>query len=329
MPQDFDLGVMFRCSNPPELLIPYVQATEKAGYDECWIVEDCFYAGGLTSTSVALAKSETIRVGLGIVPAVVRNAAFTAMEFAALARLYPGRFLPGIGHGVGEWMKQIGAFPSSQLGALREVTETVTDLMAGKLVNYQGKHVQLDNVKLDFPPEDVPPISLGVRGPKSLRLSGEVAGGTILAEWASPAYVTWALEQIHAGQVDAGERGQPHRITVYAYTYMDEDREAALNKLRAQLAPTMAGGYVDIYLEPMGIVGEVREMVAEGGVQHLQDNMPDEWLEQLAIVCTPTECAAAIQKLVQAGADSVVLVPQENDLETMQQLAEELLPLFS
>ena len=33
-------------------------------------------------------------------PAPVRNAAFAAMEISALARLHPGRFHPGLGHGV-------------------------------------------------------------------------------------------------------------------------------------------------------------------------------------------------------------------------------------
>ena len=132
----FDLGVMFRREHAPEDLPDFARRAEEAGFDELWVVEDCFYASGIASAAVALACTDSIRVGLGIMPAVVRNPVFAAMEVATLARLFPGRFLPGIGHGVARWMRQVGAFPRSQLQALEEVTlrlETMIWMMGGNL----------------------------------------------------------------------------------------------------------------------------------------------------------------------------------------------------
>jgi 5,10-methylenetetrahydromethanopterin reductase len=63
---------------------------EELGVDEVWLAEDCFFAGGIAAAGAALAATENITVGLGILPAVARNAAFTAMELAALAGMYPG-----------------------------------------------------------------------------------------------------------------------------------------------------------------------------------------------------------------------------------------------
>ncbi len=94
------VGAMFRRSMEPEALPAYARRLEALGYDELWIVEDCFYAGGIASASAALAATERIAVGLGILPAVLRNPAAAAMDLAALARLFPGRTLPGFGHGV-------------------------------------------------------------------------------------------------------------------------------------------------------------------------------------------------------------------------------------
>jgi alkanesulfonate monooxygenase SsuD/methylene tetrahydromethanopterin reductase-like flavin-dependent oxidoreductase (luciferase family) len=37
--------------------------------------------------------------------------------------------------------------------------------------------------------------------------------------------------------------------------------------------------------------------------------MPDAWLDKLAIVGKPEACVQAIHRLVEAGADTVVLVP--------------------
>ena len=110
------IGVMFRREQPPEHLVDYARRVEAAGLDELWLVEDCFYHGGIAQVATALAVTERITVGLGIAPAVARNASFLAMEFATLAHMHPARFHGGIGHGVGGWMEQIGARPASWLG---------------------------------------------------------------------------------------------------------------------------------------------------------------------------------------------------------------------
>ncbi|MBA3874605.1 MAG: LLM class flavin-dependent oxidoreductase, partial [Anaerolineae bacterium] len=107
------IGVIFHPSNPPEALVDFARQAEAGGFDELWLWEDCFWAGALTSAATALAATSHIKVGIGLMPATVRNPLFVAMEITTLARLYPGRFMPGFGHGVDSWMKQIGAAPKS------------------------------------------------------------------------------------------------------------------------------------------------------------------------------------------------------------------------
>lgn len=317
------IGIMFRCQLPPEQLVASVQAAERAGLDEFWVVEDCFYAGALASATTALARTERITVGIGIIPAVSRNPAFTAMELSALSRLYPGRVLPGLGHGVGEWMKQIGAFPTSQLAALEETTLAVRALLAGESVTTDGQHVHLDDVKLEFPPEVAPPISLGVRGPKSLALSGRSADGTILAEFASPAYVRWAKEQIAAGQAEANRIGASHRLTVYALCAMDTDRAAGLDAARAPILNMLSDNRIHVQLAPMGVLDEIEAMKKSGTLE-----VPDSWVEQLAVAGTSDDCVAAINRLYDAGADTVVLVPVADDQDTLTRIEADLLPLL-
>jgi alkanesulfonate monooxygenase SsuD/methylene tetrahydromethanopterin reductase-like flavin-dependent oxidoreductase (luciferase family) len=304
----YNLGVMFRREHAPEKLPDFARRAESMSFDELWVVEDCFYGSGIASAAAVLACTDSIAVGLGIMPAVVRNSAFTAMEIATLARLYPGRFLPGIGHGVASWMRQIGALPKSQLTALEEVTVTVRALLAGEALTFEGKQVYLDQAKLVHPSNDILPLSLGVRGPKSLQLSGRVADGTILAEYAAPAFVSWAREQIALGQRKAG-RDTPHRLTVFAVACIDSQTPRARQLLRPLLASALASGKIDSQISPMGILPQVRELRENGGQQRLEAELSDEWIDQLSVVGPPEECLAAIQRLVEAGADSVVLVP--------------------
>jgi alkanesulfonate monooxygenase SsuD/methylene tetrahydromethanopterin reductase-like flavin-dependent oxidoreductase (luciferase family) len=319
-------GIMFRCQKPPETLRESVKRIEAAGFDEAWLVEDCFFAGGIASAATALAATERIKVGLGIVPAVVRNPAFTAMEFAALARLFPGRFLPGIGHGVGAWMKQIGAFPVSQLAALEEVTQVVRALLSGERVTFHGKHVHLDDVKLDFPPSVVPPLQLGVRGPKSLALSGRVADGTILAEGAAPAYVSWAKELIAAGREQAG-REDRQRMTVYVWTSIDDDRQQARDLVRPSVAGSLRSSWQQ--LAPLGIQEQAKQLLKEHEGDDLVQAIPEECLDLLSVSGTVKDCLQAVRRFEAISVDSLVFVlPFENEVAQIERLASDLLPLL-
>lgn len=317
--RDYSLGVMFRRELSPEVLPDFARRAEAIGLDELWVVEDCFFASGIAEAAVALGVTSTINVGLGIMPAVARNAAFTAMEIATLARTYPGRFLPGIGHGVDFWMKQVGALPKSQLAALGETTEVVRRLLRGEAVTFNGKHVNLDNVKLEFPPNDVPPIQLGVRGPKSLEMSGRVSDGTLVAELSSPAYVRWAREQIEQGQSEAGRQGEHHRLTAYMLCEIDENASAARSRLRAVAADWLQWGQEN-YMRPLGIDADIKAILAAGGVEKLAAELPDEWLNQMTIVGSPGEAAASVRALVDAGVDSVVFVTHDAKIDILSRL---------
>lgn len=234
-----DLGIVLRPEREPETLVEEARGAEAAGFDELWLWEDCFWAGGIAASATALAATERIAVGLGIMPAPVRNAAFAAMEVAALARLHPGRFHAGLGHGVDGWMRQIGAKPASQLALLEETVGAVRALLAGETVSAEGRYVRLREVALGHPPTVVPLVSVGVRGPRSLELSGRCADGTVLDSLSSPEYVRWARERIDAGRAQAG-RTDAHRVTVFAYCAPDAAGRAAVERLAE--AQRQAGG---------------------------------------------------------------------------------------
>ena len=57
---------MFDRGRPPEELEPFARDVEATGLDELWVVEDCFWTGGLTSAATALASTTSLTVGLGI-----------------------------------------------------------------------------------------------------------------------------------------------------------------------------------------------------------------------------------------------------------------------
>ncbi|MGI5118765.1 LLM class flavin-dependent oxidoreductase [Marinactinospora thermotolerans] len=319
-----DIGLQLPCRLPPSRLVALARDAEHAGFDEVWIVEDCFYAGGVATAASVLAATERVVVGIGILPTVVRNAAFTAMELAALADLHPRRLIAGLGHGMRDWMRQVGAAPASPLTALAEHLDAVRALLAGETVTVQGRYVRLDGVRLEFPPEAVPPVLAGVRGPKSLEVSGRHADGTLLAEPASPAYITAARRAIAEGHTDPR---RPHRLAAYTWFHVGEDLDEARDALRPAIAAAVTDPAWAAHLEPLGYAGQAREL-ADLPEEERAGALPDAWIDELAVVGTPRDCAARIGELYRAGADAVVLLPGPDTAGQLARAGADLLPLL-
>ncbi len=209
------VGAVFRPQLPPERLHDAVRVAEESGLEELWLWEDCFLEGGISMAAMALAWSERVRIGIGLMPVPLRNPALAAMELATLTRTFPGRLRIGVGPGVQPWMRQVGAEVESPLTLMAEHVDAIRTLLAGDTVNVDGRYVRLDDVALDWPPAEAPPVLVGATGPKMLALSGAAADGTILVAHTSPDRVRWAREQIDGGRGEAG-RTDPHPIVLYA-----------------------------------------------------------------------------------------------------------------
>ncbi|MEU0950870.1 LLM class flavin-dependent oxidoreductase [Streptomyces niveus] len=267
------LGAVFRPQLPPERLRGIARTADEAGLDELWLWEDCFLESGIASASAALAWTERLRVGVGLLPVPLRNVALTAMEAATLHRLFPGRAVLGVGHGVQDWMAQTGSRVESPVTLLREHLLALRALLAGERVTTEGRYVKLDAVALDWPPPTVPAppaVFAGATGPRTMRLTGEAADGTILTGGTTPDEVRRSRQLIAEGRESAG-RGGHHPVVVYLHTATGP---AGAERLRAELDATGL---------PHGVAGPAAAV------------------------------AEAVQALVEAGADTVVLQPTPDE----------------
>jgi alkanesulfonate monooxygenase SsuD/methylene tetrahydromethanopterin reductase-like flavin-dependent oxidoreductase (luciferase family) len=206
------LGVIFPPDLAPEQLRPVVMAAEESGLDELWLWEDCFAESGIATAAAVLAWTERLRVGVGLLPVPLRNVALTAMELATLARLFPGRLVPGVGHGVLEWMEQVGARVSSPMTLLTEYAAALRELLHGQTVSTSGRYVTLEAVGLAWPPRTVPPVLVGAIGPRTLTLAGAVGDGVILTGETTVEQLTEALGHVRAGRSAASRDGAPEVV---------------------------------------------------------------------------------------------------------------------
>ncbi len=223
------VGAVFLPQFPPERLRSVAEAADEAGLAQLWLWEDCFWRGGIASAAAALAWTERLQVGVGLLPVPLRNVAVAAMEMTTLHRMFPGRPLIGVGHGVQDWMGQVGARAESPLTLLREYVDALRALLAGESLSTQGRYVRLDRVQLGAPPPPAPAVLAGAEGPRTLRLVGGHADGTILTGGTTPDQVVRAREQIEAGRAEAGRTG-PHPISVYVLAAGGPDARSRIER---------------------------------------------------------------------------------------------------
>ena len=295
-----NLGMCFPRELPASFVVEAAQRLEAGGLDQLWVIEDCFYTTAPSLAATAFANTERLTVGIGIMPAVARNPAITAMELATLAELAPGRLIAGIGHGVQFWMEQMGARTSSPLTTLEEVLTVVRRLLTGERVTFDGQEVQMDAVALQPAPATAPPVLAGVRGPKSLALAGRAADGLVLAEGAGPTYIHQAIEQ-------AGRRGDDtFRTSVFTALCLTDDREEA----HRLMTPFLAGllGLPNPGLDAHPHIDEIRERHAAGGDDALA-TMPAEWWLELGAIGTLDDIVDHVGALHAAGASDVAFFP--------------------
>ena len=280
------VGAVIKRNVPPES-VTALAAGAAPGLDELWIIEDLNWGGGISQLAAVLSATDNDTAGRplvahGIAPAPFRNPAALAMEWATLARVHPGRVIGGIGHGLPEWMRQIGEQVDSPLTLLRETIESTVRILAGERVTHEGRYVSIADVELEFPPTQPVPVVAGVTGPKSLRLSGEVADGTVIAEGFGPDRLIEARALIDEGRAAAG-RTKPHHMSVFTGFYCGD------LDLLPPPPPTVVGGFA-------------------------------------AVGSDPASVAAELQTIIDAGADSLIILPFGPDLEQIRLFVDEVVP---
>ncbi|MFF4771380.1 LLM class flavin-dependent oxidoreductase [Microtetraspora fusca] len=317
------LGLVLGSSQSPQDILTAAAAAERAGLDELWLGEDYFFTGAFATAATLLATTR-LPVGVGIVPATTRHPAVTAMEVATLAGLHPGRLRAGIGLGVPEWLDAMELRPRSPLGAVRDTLRGLRTLLGGDSLSGEFTSFTAHEITLEHPPATPPPLYAGVGGPKALRLSAAEADGTVLSVLAGPDYVRWAREQLTEAGADAG-----HRVVVYAMCMIDDDRDAARAALRELFGLYLLSGPRNPMSEVQGIADEA-EVLAARGIEAAIPDIPDEWLDRLAVVGTPDDCARRLADLAEAGADAVALAfPADQPIDTMvERLAADVIPLL-
>lgn len=252
----------------PELATPrfleVAHAAEAAGLDELWLWEDVYRQSAVAQAGALLAATRRLRVGLGVLPVPLRNVVLTAMDVSTLVEMFPGRVVPGIGHGVQSWMEEIGVRAASPLSLLREHGTALRALLHGEAVTCAGRYVTLDDARLVWPPADPPPLYVAGHGPRTLLVAGEVGDGVMLQLGVLPADVEEKVATARQGRAAAG-RSEP--LDVVVYVGVDAAlRSAGPEATAAHLRRWVDAGATTVAVVPVMPDGETPDMSDPAGV---------------------------------------------------------------
>jgi 5,10-methylenetetrahydromethanopterin reductase len=292
--------------------VALARAADRSGVDELWISEDYFENGAFALAGAIANTIEHCDLGIGVVNPWTRHPVLTAMEFAAVQGLAPGRPILGLGASNRHWMEEQCGIPfKSPLSALDEAVTIARRALSGERVIFGGRHFRVD-ARLSAPLAEDTRIFLGVKGPRMVALAGQIADGVVLSLLSSPDYVRWVREQL------------PAEVEIATYVLAASGPMA-----RADVRRPLAF-YLGVHGEheitrmaglPSARARRFRDAWVRGDVAI--DDVTDDVIDQFAIAGDIEHCCAGLDQLADAGIDSAILLdPGDNGVDQLLELAQ-------
>jgi len=289
------LACMVMPEGPVGQVVEAAVAAEELGFSRVWVPDEGLAARECWVTLGATAAATTsVQIGTGITNAYTRHPGMTAAAVATLDEASNGRAALGIGAGGALTLTPLAIERRAPLTAMRELLVTSRALWSGEAVDHDGVTGGFRQARLGYGRQDIP-IWLAGRGPKVIRLAGELADGFILS------FIHKDLIGDHVAAVRdaADEHGRPHPtlcyMTILATT--DRAREAARASLTFRLVDSPPAVKERVGLDPE-VEAAIRRSLSAGGPAAAARFVRDDWIDAFVISGTEDECRAELDELV-------------------------------
>jgi alkanesulfonate monooxygenase SsuD/methylene tetrahydromethanopterin reductase-like flavin-dependent oxidoreductase (luciferase family) len=305
--------------------IDYVLYAEELGYHSVFVVEHHFTGVGQLSASLNFlsylaGRTRRIRLGTAVVVLPWHNPALLAEQVATLDLVSEGRFDFGVGKGYR---------PPEFAGfciPIEEATERFNEALeflrkawsAKDRFSYHGARWHFENIVIEPRPvqQPHPPLWMGAGSFESIRRAAR-EGFNLLLDQIAPVDLT--IERVAAYRDELVRVGRPYRSGMIGASralqiIKTEAERAEAHALRAKVLKTIGGLARGPGAERYQNIGS-----------HADPNLAS---EESALLGTPQEIIARLQKLEAGGVDYVLLVDPTGSKEALRTFAEEIMPAF-
>ncbi len=319
-----------------------VQEAERLGYDSVWTAE-AYGSDSATILGWIAGLTEKIKIGSAIFQMPGRSPAMTAMTAATLDQLSDGRMLLGIGSSgpqVSEGWH--GVRFANQLARTREYIAVVRKALDRERLEFHGEH-------FDLPLPDGPgkplkltiatvqeriPIYLAAIGPKNTALAGEIADGWI-PTLLSPEFLPELRKSLEEGAARAGRELNGFDIAPTVNVFVTDDQAGARDATRPFVALYVGGmgsrkqNFYNALMRRYGFeeaAEKVQDLYLEGKKDEAAAALPDEFLDQVALIGPRDVVRERLRVYREAGVGTLGVTPLAFDkagrLEQLRILAE-------
>jgi probable F420-dependent oxidoreductase len=283
--------------------IDFYRELEALGYTDLWSPE-VNGADGFVPLALAAAVTKELRLGIAIAPAFTRGPAVLAQTTAALADAASGGFVLGVGTSskviVEDW--NAVAF-DKPLARVRDIVRFVRAALTGEKVSEQYESFTVENFRLSRAPDIAPQIFIaGLRG-GMLRLAGRESEGAII-NWLSADDVRRVSDEVHSTGPGAEI---VCRIPVVPIADPVAARDAVRFAVNTQLNIPVYAAFHEWLgrgerLQPMWDAWQA------GDRKRALMLVPDDVIDELIVHGTPEQCREHIQRFVDNGVTTPMLV---------------------
>ncbi len=312
-------------------LSTYAVEAERLGVDYAWTAESWGH-DAVTPLGYLAAKTSRMMLGAGIMQAVARTPANTAMTAMTLASMSHGRFILGLGASGPQVVEGWHGVPFRKpIQRIREVIEIVRLVSSGERLQYDGQiyHLPLPGgegkaLKSGAKPESRIPVYLATLSPKSLELTGEVADGWIgtsfIPEQASEVF----FDAIRAGAKKAGRKFEDLDLQAGGTVSFSDDVDRLIARNRPGIAFTLGAmgskehNFYNAAFRRAGYEEEglaVQRLWLEGKRKEAADLVPDEMVQKVNMLGTEDMVRDRIRAYRDAGITTLRVHPDGATLD--------------
>lgn len=310
-----------------ESMLVFATEAEKLGVDQAWSAE-AWGMDAVVPLAYLAARTQTMKLGTGIMQVCARTPASTAMTALAMDTASDGRFLLGLGNSGPQVVEGLHGQPFDRPATrMRETVEIVRMAFRGEKLQHEGKVFPLPRpggkgkaLALSQPPADIP-IYLATLAPRSLEMTGAIADGW-LGTCFTPEQPGAHLDHLRKGAEAAGRSLDDLTLCVDAAIGFAPDPEALFPQMKMQLAfqlSAMGSPTMNFYNDAFARAGfqdactEVRNLWLEKKRGEAIAAVPDKMVEQSSIIGDEAYVRARLAKYREAGIDDLMLHPITQD----------------
>lgn len=279
------------------------RVAEEGGASTLWIACHLFLRDPITMAALALGATRRIKVALMAMSPYSVHPVFIAMAAATLDEMFPGRVILCLGAGAPADLKAAGLEATRPLLTIDETVKVCRALLAGEMVDFEGKAFHVSGRRLVNGGRNVPLVVAASRS-KMLQLAGRETDGVLISAATSPPFVKACIAEAAAAP------GRDFRKVGIVYTKLGATEKEGIDPIRRPIGFVLRGAHHAENIRLSGARLDQAALAAAYAAENWAEVdrlVSDDVVRRHAACGTPGQVRAKLEEYRAIGLDEVVI----------------------